>query len=226
MKTDTFVAKDAIKFGWQKTKEHFWFLLLVMAGSTVISGILKSMSHGNGDMGFAGVISFLFQVVVSVGTIAIALKIVRGKEFGFSDFRVSFEVFWKYIVTSILLGLLVGAGMILLIIPGIYFAIRYGLATYLVVDKHLGPLEAMKRSALITGGNKWKLFEFLLIVIGVNILGALALLVGLVVSIPTTFIAGVWVYNELLKKSEMDGGESAPVSVPVELATSPIATAV
>lgn len=202
MKTDTFAVGDAIRFGFEKTKENFWFLILVMAGSTIISSILKSMSHGKGDGGLAGAISFLFQIVVSAGTIAIALNIVRGKEFGFSDFQISFEVFWKYAVTTILLSLLVGVGIVALIIPGIYFAVRYGLSTYLVVDKHLGPLEAMKRSAELTEGSKWRLFQLLLAVIGVNILGALALVVGLFVSVPTSIIAGAWAYNELQKRLE------------------------
>ena len=50
---------------------------------------------------------------------------------------------------------------------------------------------------------KWDLFVFGLLLIGLNIVGALALLIGLLITIPTTMIAVASVYRKLLDQPEM-----------------------
>jgi uncharacterized membrane protein len=49
----------------------------------------------------------------------------------------------------------------------------------------------------LTKGNRWKLFQLSLALLLLNILGLLALLVGLFVTIPVSFIAMVHAYRAL-----------------------------
>ena len=75
---------------------------------------------------------------------------------------------------------------------------------YLIIDKGLGPIEALKESRRITTGQRWQLLLFVLILALLNILGALALFIGLFVTMPVTMIAMAHVYRGLEHKaSEM-----------------------
>jgi uncharacterized membrane protein len=69
--------------------------------------------------------------------------------------------------------------------------------SYFVVDQELGPIEALKRSAEITQGVKGDLFLLGLALGGINLLGAVALLIGLFATIPTAMLATAFVYRRL-----------------------------
>ncbi|MEA3324508.1 MAG: hypothetical protein U9Q37_05135 [Euryarchaeota archaeon] len=58
----------------------------------------------------------------------------------------------------ILYGFIVVGGLILLTIPGIIWAIKFQFFDYLIVDKGLGPIDALEKSSEITRGVKWDLF--------------------------------------------------------------------
>jgi uncharacterized membrane protein len=70
-------------------------------------------------------------------------------------------------------------------------------APYLVVDKKMGPIEALKESKKLTEGKRMQLFYFVLAILGINLLGTLALGIGLFVSIPVSMLAMVHVYHTL-----------------------------
>ena len=99
----------------------------------------------------------------------------------------------KYYVTMFLFGLMVIVGLFAFIIPGIYFFFKYFYASLLIIDKDLGIVEAGKRSAKIMEGNKWKMAEFLIMLlvtfIAILIAGLICLLIGI---IPAIFIGG-WI---------------------------------
>lgn len=79
-------------------------------------------------------------------------------------------------------------GVFLLIVPGINGALN---SVFLVtlVDKGLGPIEALKQSSVITKGVMRDLFLFWLLVSAINFVGLLAFFVGLFVTIPIIMIA-------------------------------------
>lgn len=99
---------------------------------------------------------------------------------------------------------------LLLIVPGVYAATIYSQSLYAFLDRDLGPLESMKFSKLITGNHKWKCFRFGLAVGGVNILGLLALGIGLLYTIPLTNLAGAHFYQQLEARA-IRAGLVAPV---------------
>ncbi len=49
-------------------------------------------------------------------------------------------------------------GLLWMIIPGIVLMLAWGQASYLIVDKNLDPMEALKTSYKITYGKKWTIF--------------------------------------------------------------------
>jgi hypothetical protein len=81
-----------------------------------------------------------------------------------------------------------------------YFAIRYSMARLVVIDG-AGALESLSKSTALTSGVKWRIALFMLAILGLNILGLLALLVGLLVTIPVSFLAFAHVYLWLKERA-------------------------
>lgn len=104
----------------------------------------------------------------------------------------------KYFVGTLLQEIIVIVGFILLIIPGVIFATRLQYTSYLIVDKDLGPLEAIKKSWAITKGNTWNLFFFGILLVLINLLGLICLIVGLFITVPLSLLATTFVYRKLL----------------------------
>lgn len=141
-----------------------------------------------------------------MGLIKIALRIYDNKKCEladvFSDLLSCLPLFFKYLSASIVYILIVLSGIILLIVPGIIWSIKFSFFSYFIVDKGLGPIEALKQSSVITNGVMRDLFLFWLLVSVINCVGLLAFFVGLFVTIPITMIAIGYVYRKLLYQTE------------------------
>jgi uncharacterized membrane protein len=85
---------------------------------------------------------------------------------------------------------------VLLIIPGIYLALRYGMVRFAVIDG-ASVTDSLRKSAELTQGVKWHLLWFILSIIAINIVGAILFLVPLLVTVPVTMIAYAHVYQKL-----------------------------
>ena len=142
---------------------------------------------------------------VGIAQIKLVLRIVDGK--ATSDIKSELAVFKGFLMTSVqqivpyMLGsiayaLLVMLGFILLIVPGIVFAIKYQFVTYLIVDKHLGVKEAFRVSAEMTQGKKRWMLGYSLVSIGVILLGLLALVVGVVIAAGVVMLGSMYIYRQ------------------------------
>jgi uncharacterized membrane protein len=206
--TNKFSKKEAISFGWKITKENFWFfvgLLIVMGLVNFFPEITKALLK-EGPLGpliiLANIISWILGIILGMGIIKISLKLYDREKPKFSDLFSQYPLFFKMLFGSIFYGLIIILGLILLIIPGIIFAVRFYLFEYLIVDKGLGPIEALKRSWRVTGGATGNLFLFLLLVTAINLLGVLAFSIGLLITVPITALATVFVYRKLLAQTQ------------------------
>jgi len=103
---------------------------------------------------------FVLGIFASLGLVLATLAGSKGEPFGFGDtFRKGRKYFWRF--TGLLLSLLivVGAGLVLFIVPGVLLLRRYFMAPFYLVDQNLGVFEAMNRSAKETSetGGVWSL---------------------------------------------------------------------
>ena len=138
-----------------------------------------------------------------MGLVKVALRFCDQEKGRFSDLLSQRRLFFKYLFALILYGLIVFGGTLLLIVPGIIWGIKFWFFDYFVIDKKMGPIEALKKSYAVTTGVKWNLFVFFLALTGINLLGALCLLIGLFATIPTTMVAWAFVYRKLLAQAEV-----------------------
>lgn len=78
---------------------------------------------------------------------------------------VAAKKYFGFLVASILLLIFVILGLVALIIPGIYIAIKLLFTQQEVVINRLKPMDALKRSWEMTDGRFWEIFGFLLVVL-------------------------------------------------------------
>lgn len=197
---------EATKYGWDIFCKNIPLLLLVTGtlflinyGPSVVPGVEQNQ---NGIFSpIVTVIFWILGIIVSMGLIKISLMLHDSKKPIYKDlFLYDPEYFWRYVATTFLAGFIIIGGLILLIIPGIIFAVRLKFAGYLVIDKKMNPFEAIKESWKITKGSAWNILLFELLVLLLNIAGILALVAGLLVTIPLTTLASVYVYKKLETK--------------------------
>ena len=202
METQKFSVNGAIKFGWQTMKRHFWFFIAVIVISILVKMIPDAIAGiFEEDVPILSMViniaSWVISIIVEMGLFKIALKFCDDEHVVISDLFSCTPLFIKYILGAILYGLIVLAGMILLIIPGIIWAVKLQYFSYFIIDKKLGPIEALKESSRITTEIKWDVFVFCLVLIVINLVGFLCCILGLFVTIPMTMVAYAFVYRTL-----------------------------
>ena len=207
MAIQKFSKKEAISFGWKAMNDNLGFFI----GFLIVWGLLYTIPAVIAEIAlernvFLGITlriaDFALTVIISMGLVKTALRFCDNEKGRFKDLFSQYRLFFKYLFALILYSLIVFGGTLLLIVPGIIWAIKFWFFDYFVIDKKLGPIEALKKSSAITKGHKWNLFVFYLMLAGINLLGALCLLVGLFATIPTTMIANAFVYRKLLVQVE------------------------
>ena len=207
MAKEKFSKREAVEFGWNVMKSNLGFFIpillitvLINNFPSIIDAIAKEMPYALSF--FIGLAFWALSMVVNLGLIKISLGFCDHKKGAFADLFSSFPLFFKYLFGSILYGLIVLGGFLLLVIPGIIWLIQFQFFGHFIVDKKLGPIAALKMSSEITKGTKGDLFLFVLLLGLINLLGALCLLVGLFATIPTAMVAFTFVYRKLLARTE------------------------
>jgi hypothetical protein len=200
---NTFSSGEALRFGWNTFKSRVGFILLIVLiifGINFAFGFISGMFDEESVLQLpVGIVSYAVQLLLQMGMINIALKFVDGQKPEVADLFNVYPLALKFFGGSLLYGVMVTIGFILLIIPGIYLALKYALFSYYIIDKGLGPIAALKASGEATQGNKWNLLGFYLLCVLINIVGVLLIFIGLVVTIPVTALAMAFVYRRLSK---------------------------
>lgn len=162
-------ARESIKAGWRKFKERPWYFSGILAA---VIGIVMATA-GNAMYTALSMIAY-------AGYLVLFLRHYDGTPVVFDD-MFSIDSRWiSFAFLMIIKGFFIFLGILLLIVPGVYLALRWMYAELLVIDKGLRPMEALRESARLTKGNMWGLFRFSLLGSLVLILGLLLLIVGVI----------------------------------------------
>ncbi|HUD03137.1 MAG TPA: hypothetical protein VMR46_03980 [Candidatus Paceibacterota bacterium] len=197
--THHFSIGESLHFGWAKTKAHsrllFQAVLTVFAVEIASAIVRRVLVHSL--LGFAAeAVLFIMSIYLGVGLTVITLKIARGEHASYSDLMPNTALVWRFFLAGLLSALLVVCGLILLIVPGIYLALRYSMVRFAVIDG-ASVTDSLRKSAEQTQGVKWHLLWLMLAIIAINIVGAILFLVPLLVTVPVTMIAYAHVYQKL-----------------------------
>jgi uncharacterized membrane protein len=188
-----FSKSEAIRFGWETTTGNVGLLVL----GWIIFIAIGMMPAIASDSWVVMAVAWMFDMVIWLGLIKMTLRFVDGDKGELSDLFSTFSLIGQFFVASIAVGFIACVGFCLFVIPGIYWSIRLYMFPWALVDKGVGPFEAMRLSWEMTRGSCWNFFLLSLLLGLINILGVIALLVGLLITVPMSVVAIGYVYRRL-----------------------------
>lgn len=249
MNNENFSPSKAISNGWKLTKDN----LMVMVGLLLMGVVVLFIfsAFGGNDMTSAHywimyIVTMLVSWYFSLGYSKITLDLTDGDEATFSAFRKVLPLFINYIVTSILINLIVIAGLMILLIPGLiggflmfpelakqlvgiynptviaalifsgagllfflymfllsllgmYLWVRLSYATLAIISDKCGPMEALKKSWTMTRNRTGNVIVLYILFVLINILGIMALFIGVFVTLTICQLAYTSSYRQIEK---------------------------
>lgn len=196
----------SIADGWAAFKRSPWLMIGALVLVALVNGIVSGPGNAmleDGQPTWASsqwsALAWFATFPLGVGMSYLMLQVVRGTPgAGVEALVAGYRRYLPLLGTVILMTILIVACFVLLVVPGIIASFGLMQAPLLVVDKGLGPVEAIQGSWSMMRGYKLDAFFLGLVGIALVILGALALLVGLFVAIPVVAAAGAAFYERVL----------------------------
>ncbi len=190
---------------WKVFKNNWKIIILALFVFILVSGLLSSLEHflsgENGIFNFLlSLVSYLVSVWLGMGFIKFNLNVVDGKKPCVKDLFTgvqSFKHLLKYFVITLLAGILIMFGYILLIIPGLILTFGLYFIGFVAYENKHGIRESISYAWKLTKGYKWDLFLFALLSMLISLAGLIAFGVGLLVAIPVCALATAIFYRKL-----------------------------
>ncbi len=148
-----------------------WVLSLGATGSEGVTAT-HWLTFGAGT-----VLSLTLSLVMTAAVVYGVFQQLHGVPVRIVDcLRVVLRRFWVVLAASLVTGVIVGIGFLVLIIPGIIAAATFFVVVPAVVVEGLGVGASLDRSRNLTSGARWPLVEIIVV------LGVISIVVGLVAS--------------------------------------------
>lgn len=205
---------NCIKRGIELTKRHFGAILvigivyiLISMGVGFVEGFVTSLvtpsAPEGGGYAFSPlavpiqIVSAIISLVLAAGVTRAALNICAGREANVGNLFGEAGKVITLTAASILFYIMLVVGLLLLIVPGIFVALRFGFFVTAIVDRNLSAIDALKYSYRITTNNALSLFGLGILCFMIALAGALVLLVGLIFALPVITLAFTLAYRFL-----------------------------
>lgn len=191
-----FSIQESLKKGWEFFKAQplnsIAFAMLIFSIQGISTLYLKD---------FSLLISIIISPPLTAGFFLVANRISRGVEVQFFSYFEGFSFWGILIVTSLISGILTFLGILALVLPGIYLAVAFIFAIPFALFSGMDFWNSLELSRKLITVNWWKFFGFALVLVGINILGLLFFIVGILVTIPVSYFAIYAVFEELTREA-------------------------
>jgi uncharacterized membrane protein len=168
--------------GWQMVKADIGTFILLMIVFVVLNGMVPMILQGPLIAGF--------QIF--------CMKKLLNRRTDFADLFKGFNYFVPALVASLLIALFTFCGTLFCIIPGLVVAAMFKFTYLFIVDKRMDFWPAMQASHAVVKNDYFGFTMFLLLMILVDILGAVCCVVGLLVAVPVTVAAVTVAYKDIV----------------------------
>jgi len=202
-------AGTAYNIGWKVMKNYFVELLVIVIIYSLLSGPVSVIKIEDSSFHWYMIPLVLFGMLyglfvagpIQYGTAGAFLKAVRGQRVQIGDmFRAFQGNYFNVVVANLVVMVIIGLGIVMLIVPGIIFACRLAFVPYLVMDRNMDVMEALRVSWDMTRGYGWQIFFIGLLAFFVVIAGLLAFFVGVFVSMIVIHAAFASMYHAVEMK--------------------------
>jgi uncharacterized membrane protein len=195
--------------GWRQLWKYFLELFLIGILAAIIGipvgvgGWAEGLVFVSGVLGFLGILYAIFIVgPVDYGVSFANLKAARGDKLEIRDMFEAFDNYLNAVLANVLVGVIIVIGLFLLIVPGIIFACKLVFTPYLVVDRKMEVIEAVRESWRMTNGHAWRVFLMGVLAVLLCIAGLICFGVGIILAIMWIRLAFASLYHAVSLSSE------------------------
>lgn len=216
-----FTIGELLKEAWQKTrgaKASIWggvvamyaIVLTVSFGGTAAS---QAFYKGGDPTLLVGVSSGLqlvsswLSMLMTGGIMLIGVRRALEQRVSWRMVFAGFSKALSMTMAIILQSVLIVIGFILLVLPGIYLSVGYALTLPLILDKGMGPWEALEASRKAIHKKWWAVFGLYLVMLLISMVAAIPLGLGLLWVIPMYFVLIGVLYVRFFGSDGNDGEE-------------------
>jgi len=196
-----FGLEDILSDAFAALKAHFGLVL----GCFVVFAVIQAVC------GKLSLIALFVAPHLITGFSFVLLKLLRGETPVFPDLFKGFSYYIPVLVAGLLMGLFLFLGLFCLVVPGIFLGLMWSQTMFLLAEDimaveagrqdkaALSGWGAMQRSAVLMNGHKIRFFGFAIVLAVIGLAGALAVGIGLFITMPFAWLAGAAFYNRLAK---------------------------
>lgn len=202
VKGDPLSVRQAFNFAWPIFKKRFGLFTAVLAtifGAWVTLEIVVIAGQRFGILlwAVAHLAFLIFVGGMEVGFLRICLALSDGREPKFADTFAHLNLGLKFLTGQILYMLLIVIGLLLLVVPGVYLAVRYAVFGFCLAAGETNVARCFQQSAILSTGAKPYLLRILVVLLVFNVLGAGLLGLGLFITVPLSVLMLTAAYQQL-----------------------------
>ena len=200
-----FSIRATIRRSWQIFRTHGWFFV----GLSVVMFALSYLSNMS-DSIIVKIVAAIAGLVWSYVTLSCALAAVDTREnvLSFSALKShtpTTRQLLRMIGIALVATVIITAGFVMLVIPGIYFLIRLMFSNFTLVDRREGVVESMRFSwRLVKGEMFWTVLLAFFVTIVLVVGGLFIALVGVLVTYPIALLFLARLYRDLVRYQERE----------------------
>lgn len=193
-------AKESKALVWAATGMMYLIVLIVGLGLAFLQTVVgfDPMSAGGIWVNLGtSVLNSALSTVLTAGLMYVGVRRAAEKNCSWKMVFAGFPMAVQLLIAFILMTLLMISGFVLLILPGIYLWVGYSMTLPLMLDRNLGPWEAMEVSRRAIHKVWWQVFGLYLLMGLIFFVSAIPLGIGLIWTVPMSVMLFGVVYRYL-----------------------------
>lgn len=182
---------------------YFAVYLVALIGFPWLAGLIFSSTGLGALMAFLASLAAVFVTMpAAVGLFMMGIKRSVDEPFSNTEPLNYFGKIVPLALTVLIMYVMVIIGFILLVLPGIYLSIAYFYAMPLVVEKNMGPWQALETSRKAVTKKWFQFFFFGIIAMIIFAISMIPLFLGLIWTFPLLVIAYGIIYRNMFGYGE------------------------
>ena len=206
-----FSISGVIKEGFKKSYGYKWLFFAAVLLYALLEIVLNAIFTFILIPDFYDIVGLLvlpFTLPMLSGIIILGINRVREKPVDIKQILDYYPLILTLLGAYFLVLLLTIVGFVFLVLPGIYLSVAYVFTLSLVADKGLGVWEAMELSRKTVTHRWWKFLGLSIVVTLILIVSIIPLGIGLIWSVPMTYITYGLMYHRLFDEEETSEEET------------------
>jgi len=185
---------DLLRSSLERYKEHWKLWVAIVLPAALVGGLYAYLMPTPApglpaepvDAPGMILLSLVLAIVQFVSTLALLTAVREPVSVG-EAYRRGAKFLFPYLFVGILSGIIIGGGFLLFIIPGVLFALWFGLAPYILISENTRGMDALLKSKAYVSGHVLSVLGRVLVLLLVAIVAS-AVLSILPEPVPTVLI--------------------------------------